>query len=132
MRDVTTTEHLRLNLARNGPKSLAEILQDHPELAGQAHTADVVLLLLRLDLHFRLLDDGRWAIAATPQNATQRIVAVAQAYLTQFPGTGALINTVVDFVAKETGYSPEMVRSALVASFVNNGQALLNKLKGPQ
>ena len=47
MRNVTTTEHLRLNLARNGPKSLAEILQDHPELAGQAYAADVVLLLLQ-------------------------------------------------------------------------------------
>lgn len=51
----------------------------------------MVPLAAPLDRRFQLLDDGRWAAAIAPQNSTQRIVAVTQLTLAQFPGGGGVL-----------------------------------------
>lgn len=95
-----------------------------PELAADPHGTDILRLLLRLDRHLRLQSDGRWTLAKAMQTPEQRIVASAQAYLIQIPRGGALLDSVVAHVVKETGYNPAIVRQKIAQNFDAAGKVV--------
>ncbi len=117
-------------LSNDGPMPLSELLLMVPELAAEPYGVDLLCLLMRLDRRQCLLSDGRWTLASAPQTPEQRIVSSAQSYLDAIPGGGALLNSVVEHVANETGFAPALVRPVILQSFVNNGTVIRNKRKG--
>lgn len=126
---IAISNQLQRFLANSGPKTVPEILRDHPELNTTPDAGSVLYLLLRLNRRFRVLDNGRWAAAVSPQTEADRIVAVTQAFLDQFPSSGLLLKTVVDYVTAQTGYSSEKIRSVVVGSFDSNGMVVINRPK---
>jgi len=130
MSEQGMTDHILHTLARHGPMNFSQLLAAVPELVAESHAAEMLRLLLRLDRRLRLLDDGRWTLASTPQTPEQRIVSSAQSYLDAIPGEGALLKSVVEHVAGETGFADALVRSAILRSFENNGTVVRNKRKG--
>jgi len=108
---------------------LSQLLSTLPELAADLDGAEVLRLLLRLDRRVRPLPENRWTLVSTVQTPEQRIVAAALVYLGNIPGGGALVASVVNHVAGETGYDEPTVRSIILHRFVNNGKVVRNKLK---
>ena len=104
-------------------------MNEIPELATQSHGADQLRLLLRLDRRFRSIEDGRWILATSVQTSDQRVITTVQHYLDQIPGGGALLNSVAEYVANETGFSHQLIKPIILGNFENNGRLVRNKRK---
>lgn len=123
------SSHIRTSLSDGEAKSFAQLLNEIPELATQSHGADQLRLLLRLDRRFRSIEDGRWILATSVQTSDQRVITTVQHYLDQIPGGGALLNSVAEYVANETGFSHQLIKPIILGNFENNGRLVRNKRK---
>jgi len=121
--------HIRTSLSDGEAKSFTQLLNEIPELATQPHGAEQLRLLLRLDRRFQITDDGRWILAASTQTVDQRIIMIVLHYLDQIPGGGALLNSVAEYVANETGFSHQLIKPIILGNFENNGRLVRNKRK---
>jgi len=126
---IIISDRILHQLANGEMQTLPELLATIPELAAEPNGGEVLRLLLRVDRRVRPLPDGRWTLAAAAQTPELRIVTSAQAYFNRMPGSGAMLNTVVDHVVRETNYNPARVRAVITNRFVNNSKTVLNKLK---
>jgi len=121
------TERLHSRLETQGPQPLEALLAAFPEFNEDACRIEAFRLLLRLDARVRLLDDGRWALAATTQTPEERIADAARDYLAQVPGPGATLNTVVNHVCGQTGFGDALVRSVILQTFETRGVRVFRK-----
>jgi hypothetical protein len=123
------TERLLGRLETQGPQLLEGLLTAFPEFSEDACRGEACRLLLRLDTRVRLLDDGRWALAATAQTPEDRIASAACGYLAQVPGPVATLNSVVSHVCGQTGFEQTLVRSMVLQNFDHKGPLVFKKLK---
>ena len=123
------SSHIRNILSNGEAQSFTHLLNEIPELATQPHGTDQLHLLLRLDRHFESAADDRWALAASQQTPKKRIIITTLAYLNQIPGGGALLNSVAEYVANETGFSHQLIKPIILGNFENNGRLVRNKRK---
>ncbi len=75
------------------------------------------------------MSDNRWTIAQTNATPEQRIITTTQSYLSNIPGEGALLNSVVEHVIENTEYDRALILSVISRSFVNNGRLVRNQLR---
>lgn len=127
--DKTVIDLVLDRLKTEGTLTISQLLATLPELAADSNSADILRLLLRLDRRLRLLDDGRWTLAATSETPEQRILAGAKAYLDTLPSSGALVTSVVTHLVRETNYDQATIDSAIRRGFVVRGKVVLNKPK---
>jgi hypothetical protein len=127
---MAITDRLLKRLETQGPQSLEALLGAFPEASEDPCQAEALHLLLRLEKRIRRQDDGRWALAAVAQTPEQRVTSSARDYLTQLPGAGAMLDSVVNQVCEQTGFERAFVRSAIRQNFDCRGARVFKQPKG--
>ena len=121
------TSKIRDHINRNGPSTPKAITEAIPELA-ECGGEDRALLLMRLDPKLEPAQNKRWALRGILEKEKGKIVHESASKRFQTlnrPGTP--LNSMVQFVCKETGLDKKEVREELDKYYTIHGTNIFNR-----